>query len=121
MVAGLEMTRHKNPIQRPKMYYWEKTSDSTAEVDYLQIKDMAVLPIEVKASTQGGMKSLWTFMREKRLHEAVRCSLENFGAFDFEDKDAGSAQRHVEVCPLYAISQLDALLQHTFRRFEATP
>jgi hypothetical protein len=36
--------------------------------------------------------------------------LENFGAFDFEDKDVGSAQRHVEVCPLYAISQLDALL-----------
>jgi hypothetical protein len=40
--------------------------------------------------------------------------LENFGAFDFEDKDAGSAQRHVEVCPLYAISQLDNLLKHTF-------
>ena len=47
--------------------------------------------------------------------------LENFGAFDFEDKEAGGAQRHVEVCPLYAISQLDALLQRTFRRFEVTP
>ena len=106
MVAGLEMTRHKNPIQRPKMYYWEKTGDSTAEVDYLQIKDMAVLPIEVKASTQGGMKSLWTFMREKRLHEAVRCSLENFGEFDYSDPKDNGEIRHVRIVPLYAMGMI---------------
>ena len=106
MVAGLEMTRYKNPIQRPKMYYWEKTGNSTAEVDYLQIKDMAVLPIEVKARTQGGMKSLWIFMREKRLHEAVRCSLENFGEFDYSDPQDNSEIRHVRIVPLYAVGKI---------------
>ena len=47
------------------------------------VQDMHVLPIEVKAGTQGGMKSLWIFMREKHLTEAVRCSLENFGSFEY--------------------------------------
>ena len=37
---------------------------------------LAVLQLE------GGMKSIWLFMREKKLTEAFRCSLENFGSFD---------------------------------------
>ena len=45
-----------------------------------------VLSIKVKAGTQGGMKSLWLFMREKNLTEAVRCSLENFGSFEYKDQ-----------------------------------
>ncbi len=106
MVAGLEMVRHKNPIQRQKLFYWEKTGNSTAEVDYLQIKDMTVLPIEVKASTQGGMKSLWAFMREKHLHEAVRCSLENFGEFNYSDPLDNGEMRHVRIVPLYAVGKI---------------
>lgn len=106
MVAGLEIVRYKNPIQREKLFYWEKTGNSTAEVDYLQIKDMAVLPVEVKSSTQGGMKSLWTFMREKHLHEAVRCSLENFGEFKYSDLQDRSEIRHVRIVPLYAVGKI---------------
>ncbi|MBR3558665.1 MAG: hypothetical protein IKN78_07315, partial [Bacteroidales bacterium] len=53
----------------------------------------------------------WIFMREKNLKNAVRCSLENFGAFDYEDKEAGGVLRHVQICPLYAISQMDALIK----------
>jgi hypothetical protein len=83
-------------------------------VDYISSYRQTVLPIEVKAEIQGGMKSLWLFMREKKLTNAIRCSLENFGAFDFEDKEAGGAVRHVQICPLYAISQIDSLLQ-TFK------
>lgn len=106
MVAGLEMMRYPAPIQRPRMYYWEKTGKSIAEIDYLTVQDMHVLPIEVKAGTQGGMKSLWMFMREKHLTQAVRCSLENFGSFDYIDKEDDNAVRHVRICPLYAISSL---------------
>jgi hypothetical protein len=63
-----------------------------------------VLPFEVKASVQGGMKSLWDFMREKKLHQAIRCSLENFGKFDYIDTDAQGEVRHVDIIPLYALS-----------------
>ena len=52
------------------------------------------------------MKSLWSFMRDKHLTEAVRCSLENFGAFDYTDKEDNDAVRHINICPLYALSSL---------------
>ena len=106
MVAGLEISRYKSPVMRPRLFYWEKTGNSIAEIDYLSIRSMKVLPIEIKAGTQGGMKSLWIFMREKHLNNAVRCPLENFGAFDYIDHDDDNAIRHVDICPLYALSQL---------------
>ena len=106
MVAGLEISRYTSPVMRPRLFYWEKTGNSIAEIDYLSIRSMKVLPIEIKAGTQGGMKSLWIFMREKHLNNAVRCSLENFGSFDYIDHDDDNAIRHVDICPLYALSQL---------------
>lgn len=115
MLAGLELLHYRTPNIRHEMYYWQRQAkNSQAEVDYISSYRQTVLPIEVKAEIQGGMKSLWLFMREKKLTNAIRCSLENFGAFDFEDKEAGGAIRHVQICPLYAISQIDSLLK-TFR------
>ncbi len=61
---------------------------------------LAVLQLE------GGMKSIWLFMREKKLTEAFRCSLENFGSFDYIDKQDDDAIRHVTILPLYALSLL---------------
>lgn len=104
MVAGLEMSRYGEPVQRPHLFYWKKTGKSIAEVDYITAYRAVVLPVEIKAGTQGGMKSLWMFMREKRLTDAVRCSLENFGEFDYHDKESGEG--HVRVIPLYALSLL---------------
>ncbi len=106
MVAGLEIMRNKPSVQRQKMFYWEKTGKSTAEIDYVDILNLKVTPIEVKSGTQGGMKSLWLFMREKHLSEAIRCSLENFGELTHIDGDDNQAVRHVSICPLYAISQI---------------
>lgn len=65
-----------------------------------------VLPVEVKAGTQGGMKSLWLFMREKKLTEAVRCSLKNFGSFEYTGQEDRGTVRQVRICPLYAVSRM---------------
>ena len=83
-----------------------RTFKSVAEIDYLEIHNMKITPIEIKSGTQGGMKSLWLFMREKKLTEAFRCSLENFGSFDYIDKQDDDAIRHVTILPLYALSLL---------------
>ena len=107
MLAGLELLHYLTPNLHHDLYYWvRQAKNSTAKIDYLLSRDMKVLPFEVKASVQGGMKSLWDFMREKKLEQAVRCSLENFGKFDYVDAEAEGAVRHVEVYPLYALSQL---------------
>ena len=106
MLAGLELLHYLTPNLHHDLYYWvRQAKNSTAEIDYLLSRDMKVLPFEVKAGVQGGMKSLWDFMREKKLEQAIRCSLENFGKFDYVDAEAEGAVRHVEVYPLYALSQ----------------
>ena len=107
MVAGLEIVRNQTPNLKYELHYWARQArGSQAEIDYVVARDSHVLPIEVKAERQGGMKSLWGFMRDKQLTEAVRCSLENFGEFTFTDTKAHDAVRHVTICPLYALSQL---------------
>ncbi len=106
-VVGLVLHRMSGPFMRDELFYWQRQArNSQAEIDYLIVNKGKILPCEVKAETQGGMKSLWNFMREKQLTEAVRCSLENFGEYDYVDNEADGARRHVKICPLYAISRL---------------
>ena len=112
MLAGLELLHYRTPNIRHEIYYWQRhAKNSQAEVDYISSYRQTVLPIEVKAEKQGGMKSLWIFLRERKLTNAIRCSLENFGAFDYHDPEVSGAVRHVQICPLYAISQMDRILK----------
>lgn len=110
MLAGLELLHYRTPNLRHELFYWVRTAkNSLAEIDYVSNYKSAILPIEVKAGSKGGMKSLWLFMGEKNLNTAVRCSLENFGTFDHTD--SSGAKRHVIICPLFSISALPRLLE----------
>lgn len=107
MFAGLEMVKYGDCFVKPAMYYWQHQSkNGNAEVDYLMVKDGRVLPIEVKANTQGSMQSLYLYMRKRHLTDAIRCSLENFSHFDHTDAEDNQAARHIEILPLYALSSL---------------
>lgn len=112
MVAGLELLHYNTPNLKQELYYWLRlTKNAQAEIDYVVPYQQFVLPIEVKASTQGGMKSLWAFMRDKHLSRAIRCSLENFGSYVYTDALDAEAERQVIVCPLYALSQMESMLK----------
>ena len=52
------------------------------------------------------MQSLWIFMRQHNLHEAIRSSLEPFGELVYCDPKAGDTERHVDIIPLYALSNI---------------
>ncbi len=107
MMAGLELIHYHTPNLQYELFYWNRQArNATAEVDYILPQDTYILPFEVKAGVQGGMKSLWDFMRERKLSQAIRCSLENFGQFDYTDDKADSSVRHVSIFPLYAINSL---------------
>lgn len=107
MIAGLELLRYKSPNIKHELFYWTRTAkNSVAEIDYVTAIDGSIVPIEVKAGTQGGMKSLWSFMSDKCISSAIRMSLENFGAFDNTDN---TVTKHVTICPLYAVSIIDRL------------
>ena len=110
MIAGLELLRYHTPNMRHELFYWvRKAKNAQAEVDYLATYQSEVLPIEVKAGIQGGMKSLWQFMREKKLKNAIRASLENFDVFTYTDTEE-EAIRTVWVCPLFALSQINKVI-----------
>lgn len=110
MLAGLEYLHYLSPNLRHEQYYWVRQSkNSLAEIDYVIPIMSQIVPMEVKAGVQGGMKSLWEFMREKNITLGIRCSLENFSSFDYTDTKSNNAIRHVIICPLYAVSQMQLL------------
>lgn len=107
MFAGLEMQKYHDCFQKAEIYYWRNmTRNGNAEVDYLRVSNGVVQPVEVKANTRGSMQSLWLFMRKRKLYNAIRTSLENFGQFDFYDPEDNFEKRHIDVVPLYALSNL---------------
>lgn len=107
MMLGWELVKYNNPRTQHELYYWENTAEGTrSEVDYIIARDLKVLPIECKAGVSGKMKSLYEFMRQKHLTEAVRCSLENFSELDYVDKKDDDAIRHVQLIPLFSVSNL---------------
>lgn len=107
MFAGLELAKYHDSLLRCELHYWQNLDRGTnAEIDYQEAKDGRVLPIEVKASTRGSMQSLWLFMRKKGLQQAIHTSLENFGQQEHTDKEANGHTRHVDIIPLYALSNL---------------
>lgn len=96
LFVGLELTATHDPGIRPQLFYWHREARaSNAEVDYVVQRGEAILPLEVKAGTQGGMRSLFLFLEEKGVKSGVRFSHENFARMD-----------KVEVIPIYAVATL---------------
>jgi len=94
--AGLELLKNGGTHARRQLYCWSREkAQSSAQIDYLIQRGSSIVPIEVKSGTQGGMKSLNIFMKEKNIARGVRTSLENFGQ-----------RSNFDIYPLYAVSNL---------------
>ena len=94
--VGLELLKAENCYQRADLYYWQRDAkNSQAEVDYVCQFNNAIVPVEVKAGTKGSMQSLYLFLKEKKLTQGFRLSLENFSGMD-----------QVTILPVYAAHQL---------------
>ncbi|MBI5498806.1 MAG: ATP-binding protein [Deltaproteobacteria bacterium] len=96
LFVGLELVANGPSHRRPGLYYWHREARaSNAEVDYVVQRGSAIVPVEVKAGTRGGMQSMRIFMDERRLGSGVRVSMENFSRLE-----------RIEVLPLYAAGRL---------------
>lgn len=94
--VGLELMKLSSPHRRDSLYYWHReTASGNAEVDYVIQKQEKIIPIEVKSGRRGSMQSLQVFLKEKKLEEGIRISLENFGKY-----------QNIKTIPLYAVSTL---------------
>jgi len=63
--VGQEMLACSAYDQKPQLYFWQRQKrGSSAEVDYLLQKNQKVIPIEVKSTAPGRLKSLRVFLDE---------------------------------------------------------
>lgn len=103
MVAGLELIKYASPQKRHQLYYWQNMNKGTcAEVDYVIARSGSIVPLEVKSGVKGSMSSMYSLMSnpQKNIESGIRCSLENFGAFQSPEG------KRIDIIPLYAISNL---------------
>lgn len=96
IAVGLELLKASSCYDPAHLFCWARENrKGNAQVDYIIQRGEQILPIEVKSGTQGSMQSLRLFMKEKKLTQGVRTSLENFGRVE-----------DIDIYPLYAISNL---------------
>jgi len=68
--VGQELLVHAGGSENGKMYYWLRSrKSSSAEVDYLLVRNGEIIPVEVKSGSLGRLKSLQIFMSE---HPSVK-------------------------------------------------
>ncbi|MBO6256373.1 MAG: DUF4143 domain-containing protein, partial [Bacteroidaceae bacterium] len=100
MFAGLELLKSHDCFVKAEMFYWQNTNKGTSgEIDYLTVIDGHIIPVEVKAGTQGKMQSLYNFMPKHSSAFGIRTSLENVSTYIHNDC-------HVKTTPLYALFSL---------------
>ncbi len=64
--VGQELLAEADPRSHEPLYYWARQEkSSTAEIDYLVVRDGAILPVEIKSGTSGALKSLHLYLKDR--------------------------------------------------------
>lgn len=99
--VGQELLAYTDCFREEKLYFWEREKVSaSAEVDYVITVDQWIIPIEVKAGSQGRLKSLMEFMKEKKSPLGIRIS-----EYHLEYKN------QILSVPFYMIEQIPRLVR----------
>lgn len=99
--VGQELLAYSPAFEKAKLYFWAREKrDSTAEVDYIQVIEGNIYPIEVKSGTTGTLRSLKQYMDEHSCKIGIRVSL---SSLSFSD--------NILSIPLYMISELPRLVK----------
>ena len=95
METGLELIKSQSHYENAELHYWYK-SGANAEIDYAIVRNGAIIPIEVKASSKGSMQSMHAFLKShERSPYGIRVSLENFAEYE-----------NIRVFPVYAVNKI---------------
>lgn len=94
-LVAQEFVAYANPSKPAELFYWQnEIKGSNAEVDFIAAKKQEIIPIEVKAKTKGGMKSLKVYFESHpKSTYGVKISENHF-----------ARHGNLEEIPLYAIA-----------------
>ncbi|TXI42062.1 MAG: DUF4143 domain-containing protein [Nitrosomonas sp.] len=101
------------PFVSPALYYWQRgEKGSSAEIDYVVQHESSIIPVEVKAGSTGGLKSLHQFMKEKKRPTAVRVNSDvpSITPVNIKDSPNDSVQYKLLSLPFYLLGQLHRLV-----------
>jgi predicted AAA+ superfamily ATPase len=112
-LVGQALLYSENSYAEPSLYYWNRPKrGSTAEVDYLIQSRGRIIPVEVKAGSTGRLKSLQTFIQEKKVPVGVRFNSDPPSVHETRTAVAGKEPRSFTLLslPLYLAEQINRLL-----------
>ena len=82
-LVGQELYAYQDAFMRPELFFWSREEKSSqAEVDYVMAIHNTIVPIEVKSTSIGHLKSLKRILEEKRSSLRVRISENPFSLHD---------------------------------------
>jgi predicted AAA+ superfamily ATPase len=114
-VVGQLLRTLNPPYIEPALYYWLRhEKGASAEIDYVIQHGNRVIPIEVKAGSAGGLKSLHLFMGLKKLSTAVRINsdLPSKAPVSVKNQLGGKIEYLLLSIPFYLVGQLYRLLSN---------
>ncbi len=111
---GQHLLYDKVLYREPSLFYWNRQSKgSTAEVDYLIQAGSRIVPVEVKASKTGRLKSLQVFVQEK--HAPLSLRFNDYLPSFLEARTSIAGKEAVPFnllsLPLYLVEQASRLLE----------
>ncbi len=99
--VGQELAAAFAQTEAPKLFYWHREErNASAEVDYLVALDSKIVPIEVKSSALGHLRSLHAFLEKYPNSPAgIKASQQNF-----------QCNGKILSIPLYAVGNVERIL-----------
>lgn len=103
--VGQELLAYSPPYQNSPLLFWERTGGGAAEVDFVTTVGSTIIPLEVKAGATGSLRSLHSFLAEKKGKLGVRISEHLLTLHD-----------NIVSIPFYLLSRLDQLVSQAISR-----
>ena len=106
---GQELLAYKNDLLSRNLHYWQRQQrSSSAEVDYIEIIDGKIVPIEVKSDRGTTLKSMHLFLEShQEVSNGIRFSTHFYSNYD-----------NIISIPLYAVASVigrgDPAIKHLF-------
>jgi uncharacterized protein len=92
--VGQELLAYSDYLSKKELFYWVREKrGANAEVDFVDVFEGRIVPIEVKSGTAGKMKSIHQFLKEKSNSES---------GFHFSERNFSKTEK-IHSIPLYAI------------------
>jgi hypothetical protein len=96
------------PGRPPELFYWLRDKGiQKGKIDFLIEKKQEIIPVEVKSTASGRMKSLFYFIKEKGKKNAIKLSLEAANKTVIKHKIQGeNVQCNLNTLPIWAVESI---------------